>query len=536
MRGLRRLGGSAMMVLAAAAQAAVGELPRVEHKAGRHAFVVDGAPFLMLGAQANNSSNYPAALPKVWPMLERIGANTLEIPVAWEQIEPQEDRFDFSWVDALLAEARAHRMRVVLLWFGTWKNTNAGYTPVWVKSDPQRFPRMIDRQGQRHYALSARGEATLKADSKAFARLMRHLKEHDPQHTVVMVQVENEPGSYRLARDHAPETNRAFAGAVPAELVTKLRLKPGSWTAVFGRDAEMAFQTWPLARYIDRVAAAGKAEKALPMYVNAALTSHPGVWQDPDSFASGGPVPQAIDIWKAAAPHIDLVAPDIYNPDHADYLGFLNAYARADNPLFVPETGNAQHFARYFWPAIGRGAIGFAPFGMDETGYSNFPLGAARLDDATVTAFQRNFRLFRQLVPVWPKLALDGRTQGVAEPTDPAAKHQQVMSFGRWTATATFGRPQFGQEPPKGNPSPSGGAVVAQLGPDEFLVAGVDARVAFDPAGSGTAKGQFLRVEEGHYDAQGQWVFERMWNGDQTDYGLNFNAEPTLLRVTLGTY
>src|SRR3546814_9059261 len=109
---------------------------------GRHALIVDGAPFLMLGAQANNSSNYAAALPKVWPVLDAMHANTLEMPIAWEQIEPQEGRFDFSFVDTLLDQARAHDKRLVLLWFATWKNGSPSYAPEWAKTEQQHFPRM----------------------------------------------------------------------------------------------------------------------------------------------------------------------------------------------------------------------------------------------------------------------------------------------------------------------------------------------------------------------------------------------------------
>ena len=178
----------------------------------RPALIVDGEPFLVLGAQANNSSNYPAMLDQVWPAVERIGANTLLMPVAWEQVEPVEGRFDFSFVDALLDQARARDKRLVLLWFATWKNTGASYAPAWVKRDTARFPRMRHPDGRAHYALSPHGEATLAADARAFARLMRHLRENDPGYTVIMVQVENEAGSYQLMRDHAPNS-RAGSGA-----------------------------------------------------------------------------------------------------------------------------------------------------------------------------------------------------------------------------------------------------------------------------------------------------------------------------------
>jgi beta-galactosidase GanA len=76
----------------------------------------------MLGAQSNNSSNWPATLPEVWPAIEYLHANTLETPIYWEQFEPKQGQFDYSAVDTVLAQARAHRVHLVLLWFGTWKN------------------------------------------------------------------------------------------------------------------------------------------------------------------------------------------------------------------------------------------------------------------------------------------------------------------------------------------------------------------------------------------------------------------------------
>src|SRR5215212_6324919 len=161
--------------LAVAAQSA--PLPRIVSKAGRHALYVDGAPFLILGGQANNSSNYPAMLPQVWPTIHALHANTLEIPVAWEQIEPQEGRFDFSWLDTLIPQARRNNVRLVLLWFGTSKNTNPGYTPEWVKTDTKRFPHMITREGKPHYVLTPLARSTLEADKRAFVALMTRIRE-----------------------------------------------------------------------------------------------------------------------------------------------------------------------------------------------------------------------------------------------------------------------------------------------------------------------------------------------------------------------
>ena len=516
--------------------AAAQEVPRLVSRDGRHALLVDGAPFLMLGAQANNSSNYPAMLPEVWPVVQAMHANTLEMPIAWEQVEPVEGKFDFSFLDTLVQQARERKVRLVLLWFATWKNTGNSYAPEWVKRDIRRFPRMRKADGTAHSVLSPHGRNTLEADKRAFVALMRHLAEIDRDHTVIMVQPENEAGSYALARDHAPEAKRLFEEAVPAELARALKVKPGSWTAMFGKRAEQYFQTWHLARYIDAIAAAGKAVKPLPMYVNAALG---------DAFTdeggnvgpSGGPNWNVIPVWKAAAPHIDLLAPDIYTRDAAAVSSYLDKYARPDNALMVPEIGNARDYARFLWPALGHGAIGFAPFGMDGTGFFNYPLGAREFDEATFQAFAAPYRLLAPMARDWARIAFENRTWGTAK----GAKEQSTV-MGRWRISAEYGLWQMGEpgwsswtkiDPHPLADAPVGGMVVAQLGPDTLLISGSDVRVrvALDKAGPGE-QAQVMRVEEGRFE-DGEWITKRRWNGDQIDYGLNFTSVPVLLKVTM---
>ncbi len=501
--------------------------------------VVDGAPFLILGAQANNSSNYPAMLDEVWPLVDRIGANTLLMPVAWEQVEPAEGQFDFGFVDALLEQARAHDKRLVLLWFGTWKNTGASYAPAWVKTDGARFPRMRHPDGRAHYVLSPHGRETLAADARAFARLMRHLREADPQHTVLMVQVENESGSYGLARDHAPEAERLFGQPIPAELAQALSIPRRSWSEAFGPRAEQFFMTWHVARYVDQVAEAGKREWALPLYVNAALGN---AFSDEggDIGPSGGPNWNALPVWRAAAPHIDAFAPDIYARDPAAVEKFLERYAEP-GPLMVPEIGNAPGFARFVWPALGHGTVMFTPFGIDDTGYSNYPLGAKSLDEATLDAFAAPNRLLGPAARDWARIASENPIWGVAKGADGADRETRI---GRWKVTAQFARWAFGEDdwtwierdehPLKD--APVGGALVAQLGPDRFLVTGqqVRLRLALAEPREGE-QAQILSAEEGAF-VDGQWVMRRRWNGDQIDYGFNFGTEPVWLMLEMGTY
>jgi beta-galactosidase GanA len=529
-----------MLAASSLANAQTAPLPRLVTRDGRHALMVDGRPYLILGAQVNNSSNYPAMLPRVWPTIRAMHANTVEVPIAWEQIEPVEGTFDFSFLDELLRQARENKVRLVLLWFGSWKNTSPSYAPEWVKTNTARFPRMRTRDGKTHYVLSPHGRATLDADKRAFVRLMQHVRDVDARHTVIMVQPENEVGSYGSPRDFSPEAQRLFDASVPAELVRALGKQAGTWSAVFGARADQAFNAWHTARFIDEIAAAGKAVLDLPMYCNAAL-SDPFTENGAEGSASGGPNWNVIGVWKAAAPHIDLVAPDIYNRDARAYLAYLDHYRRTDNALFVPETGNAREYARFFWPAIGRGAIGFSPFGMDSTDYSNFPLGARSLDAATLAAFADVYRAFAPVAGDWARIALEHPTWGVAKTADNA---DQSTVIGRWRVTARFGLGQFGEPewnmagmtPPPHASELVGGAVVAQLGADEFLVSGnfVRVRLALASPASGESS-QILSAEEGTF-SDGRWVMRRRWNGDETDYGFNFAAEPVLLRVRLGSY
>jgi beta-galactosidase GanA len=538
--GIRKaiLASLALSVGVAAGSYAAAPIPEIVMRDGRSALMVDGAPYLVLGAQVNNSSAWPAMLPKVWPAVKKLQANTVSVPITWEQIEAVEGKFDFSFLDTLLHEARDHQVRLVLLWFATWKNNGPNYAPEWVKLDNARFPRLIDSRGKMLNSMSPHSAATLAADKRAFAALLRHLKETDAERTVILVQVQNEPGTYGSARDFGPEAQKLFNGAVPAALIKAQGAKPGTWTEAFGKDANEFFQAWAVAKYIGDVAAAGKKEYPLPMYVNASLRDpfHPGNAGD---YASGGPTDNVIAIYRAAGPAIDIVAPDIYMKESAKVHRVIELY-KPGGALLVPEIGNDPLFARYFYDVLGAQAVGIVPFGMDYTGYSNFPLGAKNVDEG-IDAFARPYRLLAPMAREWARLSFTSKVWGASEPDD---RTSRKLDLGRWQVTLAFNEWQFGmkewfgdlKDKPEWSGSPSGGALLAQLGPDEFLLTGQHVRVYFAPAEGRKANGLiFASVEEGKY-VDSKWVRTRVWNGDQTDYGLNLTDEPCVLRVRLATY
>ena len=504
-------------------------LPRLEKKDGRYALMVDGAPFLMLGAQAHNSSGWPAMLPKVWPAIEYLHANTLEIPIYWEQFEPRQGQFDYSAMDTIFAQAREHRVRLDLLWFGTYKNGSQHYMPEWMKLKPEVYTHLVDKSGQPVDSPSPFCTASLEADVRAFSAFMRHLKAADPERTVVIVQVENEAGTWGTLRDYSPEAQKLFAGPVPPDVLKAMGKPDGAptWQEAFGTEAEVDFHAWAVAKYVGRVAAAGKAVYPLPLYANAALRDplKPGA---PGSYESGGPTDNVIPIWKVAAPAIDIVSPDIYMGDPATYLKVLELYHRDDNPLFVPETMGSAGVARFFFSALGLQAIGFSPFGLD---YSTVrpPAGSASPDEFLAPTAQ-NYKLIAPMMREIARLNFEGKLRAVAEER---GKPTEKLPFGAWSATVAYGAGR-GAHAPAGNPETNGRVLVAQLKDNEFLVAGYYCTVDFAPAEANKHR-QFLRVEEGTYE-NGVFKFIRIWNGDETDWGLNFHSEPTVLHVSLATY
>ncbi len=508
-------------------------IPTIVQKNGHFALMVDGEPYLMLGVQANNSSAWPAYLDKVWPAAETLHANTVELPVYWEQMESTQGRFDFSVVDLMLKEAREHHVHLVLLWFGTWKNGSSHYTPEWIKLDQEKYPFLRNEKGETLDSPSPFSDAFLNADKNAFRSLMRHLKQADAQRTVLMVQVENEAGVWGGVRDYGPAAQKAFTGQVPEKLVKGLGKQPGTWKQVFSDDADETFEAWYTATFIEQVAAAGKAEYGLPLYVNAALRDPMNPGRAP-SYESGAPTDNNIGLWKIAAPSIDAIAPDIYMAEYAKYMKVIGFYGQ-NNPLLIPETGNSPAYARYVFAAIGQGAIGWSPFGLDLTRYSNEPTGLEAMETSALKPFAQQYALLAPIARRIAKANLEGKVVGVSENPD---LHTNEIPLGKWDLVVKYGMPSFGNwMQPKGNTPPDGGVVVVELGPDEYLVAGHHVRVDFKPTFAPEKKRLWLRVEEGSYDAAGNWKMTRIWNGDQTDYGLNLKAdENVLLKVRLTTF
>jgi beta-galactosidase GanA len=502
------------------------------------------------GELENSSASSVAYLDSfIWPKVTAMHFNTVLSPVYWELIEPTEGFFDFSTVDGLIRGARAHNIKLVLLWFGSWKNSMSSYVPAWVKRDEKRFPRAARSDGSGMEILSALSEENLDADSKAFVALMKHLREFDADnHTVIMIQVENEVGMIPEARDHGALANAAFLAPVPAALTDYLKrnrdtLEPklkqewelhgskvgANWPDTFGESSatDELFTAWSEGHFTDQVAARGKAVYPLPMFVNAALV-RPG--KQPGQYPSGGPLPHLCDIWRAAAPSIDFLSPDLYFPN---FVEWVRKYVRPDNPLFIPETGrvNAAEMSANALYAYGElNSMGFSPYAPEY------------LKPEEQRSLGESYEIISQIAPLILAKQGTGQMVGIRAPAQfdgTVDLTQQEVSLGDYTFTVHFKQPapiSVGANVETEWPGAHGGLII-QLGPEDFLVAGSGMIITFGVRGD-KAQAGIESIWEGNY-VDGVWTPGRNMNGDDDNQGryLRMSADRvTLRRVRLYQY
>ena len=554
----------------------VAGIPHLQKQGAATQLIVDGKPFLALsGELGNNTATSIENMQPIWPKLVSGNLNCVLVAISWAQMEPAEGRYEFALVDGLIQDARHNNLKIVFLWFGSWKNGLSSYAPYWVKKDYKRFPRIQLQDGKSMELLSTFGDATRDADARAYRALMRHIKEVDSdQHTVVMMQVENEVGVLRDSRDRSAPANKAFAGPVPKELMDYLQrhkdtLIPelrevwaaqgfktsGSWEEVFGpgkpdsfdmpiqtksppmsaEEHEVSwrklhwpvdeiFMAWNYARYVNKVVAEGKAEYDIPMYVNAWLQQPNHAW--PGTYPCGGPVPQVHDVWSAGAPAVDVLAPDLY----LEYFDDVAArFTRNGNPLFIPETSdNAGNVLSAFGKI---NAIGFSPFFIERSAGPDTELAAA-------------YRVVSQLTPAI--VAQQGKQTITAVRMNPGDGPLNVK-LADYTLTLTYvgtGRVPIAPDAPvPGHPAPvpqgpPATAILIAAGPDEFYFGAVGGgiRIAFAATKPGPPIVGLGDVQQGKF-VEGEWRVVRQLGGDDTGQGEILSVRPNqVLRVTVYRY
>lgn len=516
---------------------------------------VNGAPFLLLAGEVHNSNaSSLEGMEPIWEKAKQLALNTVLLPITWELLEPEEGEFDFSLTDGLIRQARAHGMRIGFLWFGAWKNAQCFYAPHWVKRNLGRFRRAEVEKGKNktnleafhgipYTTLSCHCEETLKADSRAFAMLMRHIREVDGQErTVVLMQVENECGLQGAAREHSKEADALFAGEVPEAFAAYMRSHlatmaedireavetgkaSGSWEEVFGPAAEEIFYAYSVSGYVEAVAAAGRREYDLPMIANAWLDKG----EKPGVFPSGGPVARMMEVWRYRAPHIDIFAPDIYV---RDFCRVCDEYTKMGNPLLIPETVIHGHTGPRLVYVIGHyHALGYAPFGFEDMGEpfsatDSYLFGADTTDPLLQIPQDREEYAWynRTLQSMMPLLTVRYGT-GDLQAVISERPQEDSMVFEKFTFRALMDLPMMARK--------DGVCLALQLKEDEFCLLANACFLAMSSTDSRKPNVDILALEEGEF-RDGQWHRHRRLNGDEA-MAMRFE-KPTLLKVKLLAY
>lgn len=452
------------------------ELPHWIKQGTASQLVVDKKPMLLLAGELGNSSaSSEQDIENVFPKLKRIGLNTVLVPAYWDLIEPEEGKFDFSLIDKTITEARKHDMKVIFLWFGAWKNSMSCYAPLWFKSDYKKYPRCYTETGKPLEIASPFSENVFKADSKAFVKLMNHIKDFDSkENTVIMIQVENEIGMLESAHDHSKTANKLFDSAIPDKLKQYLKrntktLHPwlkekwemaggkteGTWEEVFGKDifTDEIFMAWQYAAYVEKMIQKGREVYNLPMYVNAAMNSRN---RKPGEYPSAGPLAHLIDIWKCAAPSIDLLAPDLYDNGFVDWVA---QYKLHNNPLFIPEIKlEPNDGVRAFYVFGQHDAIGFSPFSIEDAP-----------DDGNYKLTKAYTKL-DELMPLITKYQGKEQMKGIL--FDQANKEKDIEWDGITLSCKHFFTLPWDARATDGSVWPEGGGIIIKLNKLEYIVAG----------------------------------------------------------------
>lgn len=494
-------------------------LPKVCALNGIQTLFVDGKPFVALSGEVHNSSSSDPAymLEKVWPNIEGLNLNSLIVPVMWEQIEAVEGEFDFSVVDDIIAQAREREIRLILLWFGLWKNSESMYVPGWMKRDTETYFLAQRVDGAKYHTISPFCEAAVEKDANAFARLMAHIRDTDPDHTVIMMQVENEIGLHSSVpgteRDYSEIANAYYNSEVPAVLQEKLGIS-GTWAEAFGEDAAESLMAWAFASAVEKIAAAGKKELDLPCYVNAWLEQPP--YRAGMGWPSGGPVTRVHPIWRATAPSLFGFGPDIYVPYVAE---IMEDYAKNGNPLIIPEIRKDAATATFALYAVaGHNALCYAPFGIEDVGMKmeeieGVPMAVLRALEIDVSALDitgtkealsASYRILRDMWPLILEKRGTKQLQAFLYRDDDRKQH--ICKFSKYDIRVNFSRRE--------EHLPASGGFIVELSENEFLLVGTRYGVNFLPKIGENCTIGIEMYQEGEW-VNDRWIPGRILNGDE---------------------
>lgn len=508
----------------------------------------NGKEILVVGVQAHNSSTGTFMMERTAKAAELFHANTLEVPVYWNKLESDMDVYDMTQVKELIDFVRQHEKKLILLWFAASKNGHPNYAPEYIKLHPETYQIAVGADGAWVASLSPHCMATLERDKRAFCKMMEFVREYDREsRTVIAVQIENEMGYANTDRDYSGLAQEDYEKPVPEEIrgvrlfddgidqISQEERERFSWKGCFGRHSAEAFSAWHHGRYIGSIAEAGKKIYDIPMYTNVMVMEN-GCEENGFSYNGGAAVSRVLDIWKIAAPGLDLLCPDIYNPVKEDYCRICNSYSRKDNALLIPESAcmgeaNAMNMIR---AVADFQAVGAACFGAEDVLDNEGGL----LEAAKSMAI--TMKTIRALSPLLIKYHGTDRIHGIVQEEFAAGQYIKLPEFHVMVKFLSADRTPHGYgssinlraEENKWNLKVRGRGILIQTGAYEFYLAGAgfaaeflkrphpeDEKAFIHLSSRQAGQLNFLSVEEGHFDGEA-WVTDYERNGDESNFAV----------------
>jgi Domain of unknown function (DUF5597)/Beta-galactosidase len=553
------------------------QMPYLDKSGKAPKLIVDGKPFIILGGELHNSTGSDKeAMAKVWKEMKALNLNTVLAYAYWEIMEPKEGQFNFELIDDLIAGAQKENIKVVLVWFGSWKSTASTYAPDWVKTNPKRFQRYTLENGKTLEILSPFSDENRDADAKAYTALMQHIKEVDKQNVIIMTQVENEPGCFENYRDLSSEALKAWQNPMPNDMVNYLKTNKGklfpalekawadngnktkgTWEEILGKstaDSEYKFYTEELfmayqySKYINFITEKGRKIHNLPAFCNGWLYNKRG------TYPHGTINPHVLDAYRAGGTALDFYSPNVYT---IEYDELFSGYTFGGNTLFIPESLLLPAGALYSIGAYN--SIGFAPFGIDGEKMKT-PENATNLKifketnkaiagmTGLITANYNSSKM--KAAYIYPKqaeqkleigdytitassLAGGGFSMDFGKSLEQVGKAKISMGELAGNTTPTPAVQSVTPSPPPPTPFGSipkgiGSAIILQNGADEFYVVGYGLKLNFALKEGITFNHLgFLSIEEGNFENE-KFTPTKRWNGDEQKANLPDDKLTTL--------
>jgi hypothetical protein len=493
---------------------------------------IDGGPFLLVGAQCDvwRGVRQDEKTAAFFDGYQAMNATAVSVDVPWSKIELAKDRYDFQFLDWFIQQARQRGLKLVVDLFDSnvcgkireGEPAGAGpcYTPAYLLDAPADYQRMV-LPGPWKYnpggpPMCPNDPRTLDRERRLCVQVAMHLKQTDLDHTVIMLQIDNE-FYYNQWLDAPP------AGT---EIRCHCQFCEAKWRAGGWKDSE-DFMFHSFASYVRELTDAITAVDPLPLYLNSPW------WP-----------PHVIPIFLDNCPQLALVGVDgVFAPNEPNIFSRSqvgrNLPFASENPTENPKTRINLDVLPYY-SLIGQQGIGNLlwecgppftvvddPPARQRYGAALYPLrwAQAPIAEARGSDHLLGWYLIRDI-----STNVTTDVFGNFIPAQPAAPvvagtHLFIREGARTRQTeaahweSTLGRLKF-------SVTDSAAGIIVHTAPQVWVIAVPHGRIAIEGARS-------FRIEEGRYEGN-QWhpegAFAFRTEGTTTVLEVK---EPKVLQLTL---